>query len=303
MPLDVIAVISNPVRYHSRERLYKQFEPEMLAAGVRLTTVEAAFGERPFAVTSAKNRRHVQVRIQDELWQKENLINLGISHLPEDWKYVAWIDADVTFTRPNWARETIEQLQHYQVVQMFSHAVDMGPNHETLQTHTGFGYSYVSRRPPNHGGAPYEFWHPGFAWAARRSFIEKVEGLMDWTLLGAADHIMACALIDHQLPLPAAIHKLCPNYVRLSREWQVRASHFAGDLGYVPGTLLHHFHGAKANRKYVERWSIISGNRYDPCADIRRDWQGVVRFTGNKPGMRDDLRMYFRQRDEDNTSV
>jgi hypothetical protein len=302
--LDVIAVISNPCRYQSRYRLYKQFETEMLQAGVRLTTVEAAFGEREHSVTDATNDRHIQVRTGHEIWLKESLINIGISRLPNDWKYVAWIDADVTFTRPDWVKETVEQLQHFQVVQMFSHAVDMGPQHEVLENHMGFGFGHVQRKPVSHGAnSPYTFWHPGFAWAARRSFIERVGGLMDWTLLGAADHMMACAIVGHPLPLPGNVQKDCPNYLRLAQEWAAHASTLNQDLGYVPGTLLHHFHGAKHNRKYVERWSVIHANRYDPLSDIKRDWQGLWQLSGNKPQLRDDLRAYFRARDEDSTSV
>src|SRR6202035_3379899 len=45
-------------------------------------------------------------------------------------KYVAWIDADVKFNRPDWAQETMQLLQHYDVLQMFSHAQDVGPDYE-----------------------------------------------------------------------------------------------------------------------------------------------------------------------------
>ncbi len=301
--LDVVAVVSNPVRYQSRYRLYKQFEAEMLQSpNVRLTTVEAAFGEREHHITDHANARHIQVRTHSETWVKENLVNIGISRLPNDFQYVAWIDADTSFVRPDWAKETVEQLQHFAVVQMFSHAVDLGPNHEVLENHMGFGYGHVQRKPVNHGGGPYAFWHPGFAWAARRSFIESVGGLMDWTLLGAADHVMACAILG-KLPLPAQLERDCPGYIRLAQEWMRHAAGIKQDLGYVPGTLLHHFHGAKRNRRYVERWEILYRNHYDPLADIKRDWQGLIALSGNKPQLRDDLRMYFRQREEDGIEV
>ena len=67
----------------------------------------------------------------------------------------------------------------------------------------------------------------------------------------------------------------------------------------MPGTVDHAFHGTKVNRRYVERWGILKRHGYDPLADIKRDWQGLLQLTGNKPKLRDDLRIYFRQRDED----
>jgi hypothetical protein len=194
--LDVVAVVSNPCRYHSRARLFDAFAQRVAEAGARLTIVEASFGDRdPAHVYGTAN--YVGVRTNHELWHKENLINLGIARLPADWRYVAWIDADLTFARPDWAKETVEQFQHFSVVQMWSHAIDLGPQHETMATHMGFGYAHVHRKPVNHSNAPYEFWHPGFAWAARREFVERVGGLVDWTLLGAADHIMACAILGY----------------------------------------------------------------------------------------------------------
>ena len=46
--LNVVAVYSNPRQYDSRIRLAKDFIPRMLDAGVSLTFVEHAFGDRPF---------------------------------------------------------------------------------------------------------------------------------------------------------------------------------------------------------------------------------------------------------------
>jgi len=301
--LDVVAVVSNPCRYQSRYRLYRDFAHRVLQTGARLTTVEAAFGDRPYEVTDSHNPRHVQVRTAHELWHKENLINLGISKLPLDWEAVAWVDADLTFARPDWVEETLKQLDHYHVVQMFSHAQDLGPNHETLNNFTSFGYCYTHNFPVNFGGKPYTYWHPGFAWAARREFIDRVGGLMDWTLLGAADHMMAIAVIGHPAAIPTPVRQKCPNYLALAEAWKMHASSMTANLGYVPGTIMHHFHGAKRNRKYVERWEVLYSNSYDPLVDIKRDWQGVLQLSGNKPKLRDDIRTYFRQRNEDSIDV
>lgn len=138
--LDVITVISNPVRWRSRYDLYRAFAKHMDDSGVRLTTVELAYGDRPFEITECDTASHVQFRTRSELWHKENLINLGISRLPADWKYVAWIDADIQFARMDWAQETLHQLQHYALVQPWSHAQDLGPKHEPMDRHSSFCY-------------------------------------------------------------------------------------------------------------------------------------------------------------------
>ena len=300
--LDVITVIANPSRYKSRYRLYSEFAQHMERAGARLTTVEAAFWDRPFEITQAGNPRHVQVHIHDELWHKESLINLGLARLPDDAEYVAWIDADIEFRHHHWAEETVEYLQHYEIVQMFSHAVDLGPERlgaPVVQLHTGFVYSYLNNRPFGNG---YEFWHPGFAWAANRSALDKMEGLIDWTLLGAADHIMALALIGRvDQSMASGLHQ---NYYAMAHRWQYLAEQqLKRDIGFVPGTVFHQWHGKKADRGYVDRWKILQRHGYDPASDIMRDCKRVLRLAGNKPGLRDDLRRYFLARNEDSEEL
>lgn len=308
----VISVCSNPVRYKRRWELFKQFEKHMHDVGANLITVEQAFGKRQFQLTERDNLMHVQVRTDQELWHKENLINIGIQHLCQidpDWQYVAWIDGDVHFQRPDIILETAQQLQHYHWVQMFSHAVDMGPNGEALKIYNGFMYNYFHNdncAPQGHGYGGYyvekgSFWHPGWAWAARRSAIDRVP-LLDRAILGAGDHHMALCLIGQgHRSVPGGVSKSYRNYIM---NWQNMVDcHFKRNVGYVPGTLTHYWHGHKKNRKYVERWDILTKNNYDPYTDVSPDAQGQLRLNVHLGDryikLRDDIRRYFRQRNED----
>ncbi len=63
--------------------------------------------------------------------------------------------------------------------------------------------------------------------------------------------------------------------------------------------LLHYFHGAKKNRGYYNRSAMLWDHQFDPAKDLKRDWQGMWQLTDQKIGLRDDLRAYFRSRDED----
>jgi hypothetical protein len=141
--LHVVAVYSNPRRFAARTRLLRQFIEQQLDSGVRLTLVEHAFGERPYEFErhceTLHSVNHIQVRggASHELWIKESLIKIGVRRLPEDWKYLAWIDADVAFVRPNWAAETVHALQHYRVVQPWSHSIDLGPDGQVMRNEWG----------------------------------------------------------------------------------------------------------------------------------------------------------------------
>jgi hypothetical protein len=314
--LYVVTMLENPLRWRSRYWNYWMFERECEAAGAILYTAEVALGERAFEVTEAGNPRHLQLRTESEIWHKENALNLLIQRLPSDAKYVAWIDADIRFNRPDWAQETLQQLQHYDVLQMFSHAQDVGPNYEPLATTPGFLFKWVTDRPSPHESdfmqskkaygyysvKSGQFWHPGFAWAAKKSALERVGMLVDHAVLGSGDWHMASALVGQvQRSLYTGYS---PAYIRLCREWQDRAEKFIRrNVGYVPGLVNHLFHGAKRDRAYDQRWKFLAKSGYDPQLDLKRDWQGLYQLTDRSITLRDGIRQYARMRNEDSTEV
>jgi hypothetical protein len=305
-PLYVVTPIVNPCRYRTRYHLYRDFAKHITDAGATLITIEAAYGEREFEITGPANPNHIRLRTHHELWHKENLINLAVARLPADWRYLAWIDADVTFARPDIVEETLHQLQHYSVVQMFSHAMDLGPRHEPLRTFDGFVAQWLAHggeMPPPEGR--YGVWHPGYAWACRRDAWDALGGLIDHAIVGSGDSYMAYGLIGQmQRSLPPPVTAACSTYTDWCMEWGQRAeTHVRRNVGYVDGLLLHNFHGAKRNRGYAERSSILWENAFDPARDIKRDWQGLWQLTEEKIRLRDQLRAYFRSRDEDNMQV
>lgn len=311
-PLYVVSALFNPVRYRSRWKLFDDFVTHMGQSGadVRLYTAEVAFGDREFAVPEREN--HFRWRTSSELWLKEAILNLLVQRLPADWKYLAWIDADITFLRGDWANETLHQLQHYALLQPWTRALDLDPNNDVIRNFRSYLWCYrnqarapkLSRDPAQYYYAGSDrtpsqtvFWHPGYAWACRREIFEACGGLLDKMILGSADRLMADAAISRLKPLPSFIHG--QDRAELMR-WQSRLQEvLRGNVGYVEGTISHAWHGSKADRKYRERWQILSQHRYESCTDLVKDSQGLWRLRGNKPGLRDDLQVYFRQRNED----
>ena len=306
-PLHVITVIENPNRYYVRYKLYEAFERMVVDSGAILHTVELALRDRHHEITRPDDPFHIQLRSPSQLWHKENLINIGISRLPADWEYVAWVDADIIFTRPDWVFETLHQLQHYHVVQMWSHAQDLGPQFQPLGSTKSFMFSYsteptMPEDPSNYYSGAGRIWHPGYAWAARRSAISDLGGLGDIGILGSSDRHMACALIGR---VGASLHmNLHPNYKSYWERWQERAEQYVKrNVGYVPGTILHNFHGAKRNRQYSSRWKILIDNKFDPDVDIKKDPQNVWQLTDHNWKLRDDIRKYFVERNEDSIDL
>ncbi len=303
--LHVIGVVSNPVRWQSRVRLARQWIEEMeKTPNVKAYVVEAAYGDRHFEITNAHNPQHLQLRIKSEIWIKENLINLGVKHLlPSNWKYMAWVDMDVHFRDSSWALATVHQLQHYNLVQPWSHASDLDFHGGVHQSFKSFGYLHAGGKQKWHGKGKegYEYAHTGFAWACTRYWYENVEKLLDFCIFGSADHHMAWACLGL---VKETIHsEVNQGYLDACFDWQkkaMRATANGVQVGFSHGRIEHHFHGPKERRQYWNRWMIPIEHGFDPHTDIGYDSQGVVQFIGPKKyEFERDIMRYNRHRLED----
>ena len=298
--LHVIIVVSNPAEFERRYQLFEEFidryDP---LPNIEVHSIELQYGMKPFR-TSAK----LKYRTDHELWSKENLINLGVQHsLPQTWEYMAWIDADIEFHNEKWAEETLLALQHYTIVQLFSHAVDLGPKDEAFATYTSFGYDYFHNGIPKDCKLNYQNrYHTGYGYAITREGYNAMGGLPDFGILGSGDAHIAYALVNMvEFSYHPDIH---PNYKLLLKNFQERCNEYIKqNIGYVAGTIMHHFHGPKKYRRYRERWKVLVDNKFDPLVDIWKDCNGLYQLTRAKPALRNDIRVYFRQRNEDSKTL
>ncbi len=303
----VVTMISNPARYESRYELFFKFEKHMAESGIDPWVIEVQLGDRPFVVTSPLNPRHIQLRHWTELWHKENALNIAIAKLPPDWETVAWIDADIEFVNKNWVEETLHQLQVYQIVQMFETSVDLGPNGQAILTRKSFMSQYIANGSVMPGKKmTYEGWHPGYCWAARREAIDAMGGLYDRAIVGSGDYHMALAFVGAaQLTFPPTTSS---DYQRSIMIFQDRCEKsIRRDVGFVNGTVLHNFHGKKVDRRYWDRWRILVDNNYIPWIDVKPNSYGILElhddFSERFIKLRDQIRAYMRQRNEDSTDL
>jgi len=306
--LHVIGVVSNPARWHSRFRIAREWITHMKdIPNISLTIVEAAFGSRHHELHGT-GYDHIKVRTNSETWIKESMIDLAYRHISvkyPDAKYFAWIDADVFFKDIHWAQETIQQLQHFEVVQPWRDCCDLDSHGGIIQHFKSFGYQHQRGvKKQMHPSQPYEYSHSGFAWACTRKFAEGMFGaggangpLMDWAVLGSADHHMAFAMIGE---VKNTIHGgMSPAFFRKCHEWQDRAVRITQkDVGYVHGRIEHLWHGNKTRRYYRERWQILVDCKYNPDTDIIHDEQGLCIVVNNNR-LEVEIRKYNRSRMED----
>ena len=224
----------------------------------------------------------IRVTSGSTLWHKESMLNFAIERLPVWIKYVFWVDADVVFSNRNWLVDGVKALQKYHVVQAFDYCKhleqDEKPNlKEDLYTtwsreHDKYYQQALYERVPSNrrcwrsfglthveecaNGSPADYnalghGHTGFAWGARREILDQVP-LYDHALIGGADHIMAHAAageLDHP-----CIFRAFKSDMGHVKEWSRRFNAVVhGNLGYVPGNVLHLWHGDLSKRQYLER--------------------------------------------------
>ena len=100
----VILPYFNFCGFKRREKLFLEFVERMKEYPVSMVVVSA--GGLPACLPVYK---HIEVEYKDQIWVKETLINMAIRRLPKNWKYVAWIDADISFVNENWVDDTIRE--------------------------------------------------------------------------------------------------------------------------------------------------------------------------------------------------
>lgn len=300
--LYVILPYFNYCNYNNRKKLFVEFVRRISKVeGIRIVVSEAKLERNDtfFLPPMEGVYLHLKTTTKDTLWIKENLINMAADRLPKTWKYMAWIDADLNFANENWVNDTKTALKLFDVVQMFETCANLGPNGEVIKIDRSFGYMYRKSGQSYHPKAKYGFWHPGYCWSIRRSAFDKMGGLIDFAILGSGDRHMALALIGKvEYSAPGNIHE---GYTKKLAEFQDRCKGLV--LGYVPGTILHYWHGRPADRRYVERWEVLTKGRYDPHTDIYKTSNGKIRLTKHGERLTSQLCEYFVGRKEDTMTV
>lgn len=100
----VISCFFNPQNSPYRLAAFKRFYEDIKHLNHRI--IELAIGESPFQVEPTEFL--TQTRTENLLWHKETLLNQIIANLTQKFKYVFWVDADVTFTNKNWLLDAVE---------------------------------------------------------------------------------------------------------------------------------------------------------------------------------------------------
>lgn len=297
----------NPAGLPSRRANYRRFRQNM---ALPLVTIELAFGDAPFVLDEKDAELLVQIRGGDVMWQKERLLDLAVTRLPETCRYVAWIDCDVIFARSDWPELALRALDRSRLVQLFDavhylrrDAEDSVDVADTYATRTAMASAIAQ------GAAPGEILDegdrkafasttPGFAWAMPRETIERCR-FFDTCIVGGGDRAMIAAVYgqwDHVIKR----QKMTPGHAESFRAWgETFRDAVDGAVASIPGDLFHCWHGSLDKRRMRERYEEIAMFDFDPARDIGLATCGAWEWTSDKPDLHQTVMRQFRSRYED----
>jgi len=299
--LNVVIVVSNPVRCATRYILAKEFIRRMRdCMDVRLYVVELAYGDQGFHLTDLDNQNHLRLRTPIPLWHKENLINIAANVLlPKDWQNICWVDADIEFDDPHWVHHTLKLLNgSYDVVQLFSHCLFLDTKGDTEHIFSGFGFQHTKRQKRSkHISDINSFWHPGFGWACTRKFYDKMGGLYENCVTGDGDMVMASCWIQG-----FENSMMGYDFKQSILDFQQRVG--ACRVGYVPGIILHHYHGSIESRAYEARNRMLIDYIFSPQLHLTKDKYGLIVPTDLFPAkLLEKIQNHFVSKNEDNLHI
>lgn len=298
-----ITTFFNPAKFKSLLYNYSLFAEQLQRQNVNLLTIECAFNDDEFEIPLGPNVHRLSGN--SVMWQKERLINYGISKLPADCEYFGWLDCDVLFSEDNWAEAAVEKLNKVDIVQLYKRIYYLPRGHdkfvgEKLAMVQGIVWqqkvhkNWLDRRRRKE----LPFSAPGFAWAAKRSVFDDIS-IYDRNIIGSGDTFLVDCYFNSW-----DIHGYASKFTSAMKsdmmQWREAFDKKKAQIDYLPIDIYHLWHGSLKNRHYMDRHDIVLKYGYDPYTDIKLV-NDVYEWASDKTGMHESINQYFYNRKEDET--
>ena len=317
----VVTAYYNPAGYITRIQNYHVFRRHLDAPLLVIELAEP--GQHQLAPSDADVL--VSVSGNDRIWQKERLLNIAISALPEEAEYVAWVDCDVVFGNPDWATEAQSILRAGKsFVQLFETAthlpLQLSPtlvspatcrSAKPLFSERSFASSVLSRNylsadiRSNRAEMENGLLAPGvipvahgIGWAGHRDMLQEI-GLYDACIIGGGDKAMALAFIGYAGML-STTRPMTDPHIQHYLTWAEQLNGSKTDqVGFVPGTVFHLWHGRFERRGYRKRHELLKQLTFDPYDDLELADNGTWRWAQDTAALQSTVGAYFFSRLED----
>lgn len=291
--MGVVVAFFSPAGYELPRKHFRDTLAYLAACQVPVAVVQVVRpGQKPEDVPG-QMMSHV-LESEDTMFFKEACWNIGASLLP--YSKLMFLDADITFSTPDWYDSASAALDEYDIIQPYDWC-----QWEEEDGEIAHG-KFPSAVPLSQGLAPrLDRYHPGFAWAMRRSAFDALHGFYDRDVVGGGDVAISYSLhpcdtwVLEQTNRDSgfAVIGKSPSYEAYRRN----ALSLGLKVGYVENqTVNHRWHGARKDRQYESRGQFLPPRIDGELPLVRRDdglwaWQDASASVG--------LASYFASRQED----
>jgi hypothetical protein len=277
----ICIAIFNPTKTKRIIMNYNYMVNILKMRGFPVYTIELVFGNECPEIPDS-----YVVRGNSHMFHKERLYRVIEKRVPSKYKKLAFLDGDILFDDKDWYYKASKLLDHHDVVHPFStcHWLDLTYTQKTLTRQ-----SVLFIKSPLYSTN----FHPGFAWCFRREWYNKI-GTFDWAVSGSGDTISAIGWLKKDIPkhfksIPASLKIEFDKFFALP----------SPRITYLEGEVSHLYHGAKANRQYVERHKMLEIKQ--SISDILSvNSYGV--YEWRDPTMNAQFLRYFKNRFDDDLS-
>ena len=228
------------------------------------------------------------------MFYKENLINWIMPKIPEQYTKFYMMDCDLLFEKATWYDDVSVLLDIHDIVQPFQTAIWLDSDLNTINLKRD-SFAYISSKKEQ---LVLDNHHPGFAWAARREFIQP-KGLFDLNVLGSGDVILGFSAVQNEYNWNIIIEPLIQYHKSYYESFKNVKTTFYSQIVY------HLWHGSAYNRgrntRYDEFNKICKNNNIQIKDDIYYiNSQGIYEFNKSISNEFNDIIFnYFKSRNED----
>lgn len=233
------------------------------------------------------------------LFYKEQLLNKLETIIPEKYTKLVAMDGDIIFDAPDWLDQISVFLDTHDIIQPYLKACWLMPDNKRIRAWK-YGIAYAHTQNIASRMSTISKYHPGFAWAFRRSVFKRLGGFYSNALIGGGDSLFMLNFFYDTIP-ESWVKRFENAFHLFTSDWanyHARFKEVNPTLGHLNIKALHLFHGLILNRQYGTRYSIL--NKYtnltwDAIFKVNDD--GLTEFID--PNMNDILLKFFKQRKED----
>src|SRR5579859_3015559 len=289
-----ITAYFNPCGYRSLTNNYHIFKESLQKQKVNLLTLELSFD----TIFRLKSQDIVRLLGNSIMWQKERLINYGISLLPDNCTAYAWLDCDIIFDDPEWSVKALKALESYDIIQLFKRVFYLPYGDKHYQRKQNIMFPGIVNQYNQHSSSwlyrrekkEISFAAPGLAWATRRNTFKDID-IYDRDITGSGDCILADTLLD-SWSLHGYKVKFNDKMKRDILDWCGKIKKKKLTVSHLPVDIFHLWHGHFMNRGYMNRHKIILTHDFDPKVDIILK-NNVYEWSTDKKQMHQEISQYF----------